>query len=190
MVDSLAISPNMFKAISKLFSRPVNPTSAWPVRAPAQLTYELKERSLNGYKLNGPFVEAQRFGQCDVFEPMDEFLDIYYRASGLGLEFANQELIGVILVVAPGSDYEQRGLLPGHVAIVDGAGQRHELSAATKVEDLVKTFGPVKETDPGKTDTCHSFMVLHNFIDAYFSLKTGTLLHLEICETADASAAN
>jgi hypothetical protein len=89
----------MFNPLNKLFGRrdpEPNPTAAWPPAGRPELVYDLHARSLNGLPLGGTFAAARQFGRCDDFERLDEYLDLFYNQAGLSLQFAGDELIGIV----------------------------------------------------------------------------------------------
>lgn len=177
----------MFKSISRLFGRAPNPTAEWPPHSTRELVYDLRSRSLNGLRFNGAFTDARTFGQCDDFTRSDEYLDLFYRQSGLSLEFASMELIGIVFVVGRGSfKVKEQRMGVCFPTILDFEGQRHTLSDSSTVQDLALCFGNPVESAPVGTDMVHSFNIHKNFVDSYHDRNTSKLLHLEICETNDA----
>ena len=125
----------MFNSITKLFGRSPNPTAEWSPHRKRELVYDLRSRSVNGLKLGGAFNDARPFGQCDDFTRFNEFLELFYRQSGLILEFASDQLIGVDFVV--GRDWFQvkEQKMGGSFPIVDGNGQRHVLTDSSTLQE-------------------------------------------------------
>ena len=179
----------MFNPLAKLFGRTPepNPTAAWPPPVRPELIYNLCARSLNGLPLGGTFAAAQPFGRCDDFERLDEYLDLFYHSAGLGLQFAGDELIGIVLAVANGSgDGKEKKLGPGRPVIIAPDGQRHAFNASSTLPDLIACFGQPLENNPGDDGSMQTFITHKNVIDAFLDPKTFTLQQLDICETNDA----
>jgi hypothetical protein len=177
----------MFNSITKLFGRSPNPTAEWPPQSKRELVYDLRSCSVNGLKLGGAFNDARPFGQCDDFTRSDKFLDLFYRQSGLSLEFASDQLIGVDFVVGRDSfQVKEHKMGVSFPAIIDGDGQRHVLTDSSTLQDLTSCFGKPVESAPAGDDMVHSFMILKNFVESYHNRNSCKLLYLEICETNDA----
>lgn len=175
----------MFNSIAKLFGHQRNPTAEWPPHTQRELVYDTRSRSLNGLKLDAAFSEARVFGQCDSFDLYGNgmYLDLFYRQSGLSLEFASDRLISVVLVVARGA-LKVKGQDMGVCVptIIDFEGKRHVFNDASTLQDLTLCFGQPIESD----DHLHTFAYHKNSVDSFHDQTTGKLLHLEICETNDA----
>jgi hypothetical protein len=177
----------MFNSITKLFGRSPNPTTEWPPHSKRELVYDLRSRSVNGLKLGGAFTDARTFGQCDDFTRSDEYIDLFYRQSGLSLEFAADQLIGIVFVVGQDSfKVKEQKMGVSFPAIIDGDGKRHVLTDSSTLQDLTSCFGRPVESAPVGDGMVHSFIILKNVVDSYHDRNSGKLLHLEICETNDA----
>ena len=177
----------MFNSIIKLFGRSPNPTAEWPPHSKRELVYDLRSRSVNGLKHGGAFKDARTFGQCDDFTRRDGYLELFYRQSGLILEFASDQLIGVDFVVGRDSfQVKEHKMGVSFPVIIDGDGQRHVITDSSTLQGLTSCFGKPVESAPAGDDMVHSFAILKNVVETYHNKNSGKLLYLEICETNDA----
>lgn len=175
----------MFESITKHFRKKPNPTADWPPARPQELVYDLRARSVNGLALDGPLDRAKQFGPSESFNRLDEFLDLYFRARGLALEFGDDQLIGVVFVFSEASDHAQKHQLqPGSACIVDLEGRSHRLGGTSRLEEVVACFGQPFDTMQFNPGTGCTFKTGKNIIEAEFDAQ-GRLLQLDICGAAE-----
>lgn len=177
----------MFGSIGKLFGHSKNPTAEWPPHTKQELVYDLRSRSINGLKHGGMFKDAQIFGRCDDFNRYDEYMDLYYRQSGLILGFGSNQLISVDMVVGQDAfQVKEHKMGVSFPVIIDENGQRHVLTDSSTLQDLTSCFGEPAYSEPAGEEMVHSFKILKNFVECSLGNSSGRLLYLEICETNDA----
>jgi hypothetical protein len=180
----------MITVLEQILSRLRNPTANWPQAGRQDLTYDLRQRAINGYCLKSKLELATQFGKCAyVKRSGKEFLDLFYPASGLILEFASEELMGIVVIVSPDSFHVREDKMGvGKLAITDLAGRNQALIDRTRLEDVVSYLGEPFESGKVGDDMVHTFIRRKNLIDTYHNSRTGQLLQIEICETNESDS--
>jgi hypothetical protein len=154
-----------------------NPTAKFPKAGRHELVYDLRSRTINGLALNAVFDGVRKFGKCDHTIRSGDGAELFYRESGLVLEFDSGKLLTIVIVIGPGSwRAKQHRMALARPAIIDASGCRHSFTKASTLEDVIRCFGQPIESGQVGGDMMHSFVVEKNFVDSCHDSKTGKLL--------------
>ncbi len=162
-----------------------NPTKDWPKLERQELVYDMRYKSINNVRLSSRLEDARVFGRCGAAKRIGkEYLDLYYKDSGLILEYESGQLFNVRIIVGPKSyDAMKNKMKPANPAIINLSGRMYKLNEKSAIEEVKQCFGEPTDIEELSGETILMFEGKSVCVESYHEKNTNLLLHLEFCET-------
>ena len=112
----------------------------WPVKNPCLLTITVKPITINGIKLQSKIEEALPFGKAEVVYGVDGDIVLNYLKNGLVLEYEQDRLVYVGVIIRPQDDISALPNTKGANAVLE-YNEKINLINNTKAETIIQIFG-------------------------------------------------
>ena len=171
------------RALNKVRARYRGPAWDWPTGTVTRLSYEYRERALNGIPLGTPIAQLQILGPAAWFRRYGEYLNLYYYQLGLIVEVTKNTVSAFNLVFDPPNSMESwHPLADGRLAFMNPSGKWTDLTRATSDAELRSMLGT--PSDPGDPDDDDEIIDVYKApgqtIVTTRHVESGSLVSLEI----------
>ena len=175
------------RAVDKVRGRYRGPTWDWPPGTVTRLSYDMRDRALNGVPLGAPLEQLRPLGPAGWSDRDGSEIKLYYYRLGLfvRVEAGRIRTIEVVFDAANTWEHAWHPLAEGRVAVRNAEGRWGDLTRSTTEEEVVALLGAPVSSHDYDDERTYEFIGAGHEISVKRDTRTGGLIHFEIDPIAD-----